>query len=108
MNSGKVNVRIIRTTYADGIPLCRCTCEVYIGQRGATTERIIANACDAVWNGDAFQRGATTERKPTNICDATQNSDARQRCAMLKRTVRNSQCTRFDSVRPTEGIFSFY
>ena len=39
-------------------------------QRGAKHERLIANARDAIADGNARQRGATRERITANACDA--------------------------------------
>ena len=69
--------------------MCTCSAIVDTRQPGATRERTIANACDAVRNRHARQPGATPERTIANACDAAWNRHARQIRAIIKCAVQD-------------------
>ena len=65
----------------NGIPLFLRSTKVDDGQAVANFERTLANAGDAVRDGDTGQADATGERIPTNAGDALWDGDAGQAAA---------------------------
>ena len=63
---------------------------IHLRQTAAFTERIVVNAGDRVWNGDARQAAAMTERTDANAGDRVWNGDARQTISPTERIEVNN------------------
>ena len=58
---------------------------------GAISERILANECHAIRDGDACKAGATVERLLANECHAIGNGDAGKAGAIIERMHANAR-----------------
>ena len=80
---------------------------MYASKAGATTERIVADACDAFWNRDARKAAARIKRIIAYACDAIRNCHAHKVGAIIERTVENISAGygyRFQRRRDIVGI----
>ena len=63
---------------------------MYLFKTGASIERFISNACNAVTNCYAFKTGAPIERTPSNACNAVRDCYAGKTGAFSERPISNA------------------
>ena len=75
--------------FADLFPLRFCADKGDRGQVGATVERIVTDALDAVGDGDRGQPGAVEERTLSDARDAVGDGDRSQPGAVVEGPAKN-------------------
>ena len=87
MNDIIAGIAVPRSPFTHGVPLRLCALIGDTCQTGATPERLIAYARDAVPDRDTCQTGATPERILAYARDAVRDRDACQTGAIAERSI---------------------